>query len=350
MTDVVIAGAGITGATLALALERGGLETVLIDPQPFSVQLAETFDGRASAISFAAFRQWRALGVAERLEAVAQPINQILVTEGRSPGAASGKAGSAFLRFDAREIADRSGGEPLGYLIENRHIRAALAAQIEAMGIEVLSPAEVGAVEQGGVARVTLVDGRELSAALIVGADGRNSRSRREAGIDVTGWSYPQVGVVATVELARDHDGVAYEHFLPSGPFAVLPLTGGRASLVWTESTARARRSRLRGTRCRLARETTIRRLPRRRDAGWTALHLPAWVADGRQTHRTARRPGRRRGHSVHPIAGQGVNMGLKDVAALAEVLTDAARLAKIWVRRWFWSAMRGGAASTIWP
>ena len=326
--DVIIAGAGIPGATLALALEAGGLKTVLIDPQPFAAQVAETFDGRASAISFAAFRQWRALGVAERLEPVAQPINQILVTDGRAAGASSTKAGSAFLRFDAEEIAERSGGEPLGYLIENRHIRAALAAQVEVVGIDVLSPAEVRTVERNGSARVTLADGALLAAPLIVGADGRNSLVRRQSEIDIIGWGYPQVAVVATVELERDHEGVAYEHFLPSGPFAILPLTGRRASLVWTESVAR-------GAALKAARDEIFDLHLRRRFGDFLGVvktvgtrfvyPLSLQMADRLTGPRVALVGDA--GHSVHPIAGQGLNMGLKDVAALAEVLVEAIRL-----------------------
>lgn len=326
--DVVIAGAGIPGATLALALAGGGLKVVLVDPQPFAIQLAETFDGRASAISFAAFRQWRTLGVAERLEAVAQPINQILVTDGRAPGAASGQPGSGFLRFDAEEIADRSGGEPLGYLIENRHIRAALAAQVEAAGIAALAPARVQSVALGGVARVALADGRVLDTPLVVGADGKQSLVRRLAGIDVVGWSYPQVGVVATVELERDHGGVAYEHFLPSGPFAILPLTGRRASLVWTESVER-------GAALHAARDEVFHVHLKRRFGDFLGevkvvgprfvYPLSLQLADKLTAPRVALVGDA--GHAVHPIAGQGLNMGLKDVAALAEVLIDAARL-----------------------
>ncbi len=326
--DVVIAGAGIAGATLALALTKGGLKVTLVDPQPFSLQLAETFDGRASAISFATFRQWRALGVGERLESVAQPIKQILVTDGRSPGAASGRAGSAFLRFDAEEIADRSGGEPLGYLIENRHIRAALAAEVEAGGIEVLAPAAVTAVKRNGAARVVLTDGRELIAPLVVGADGRNSLIRREAGIDVVGWGYPHSAVVATVSLERDHDGVAYEHFLPSGPFAILPLTERRANLVWTEISAR-------GEALRGARDEVFAAVMRRRFGDFLGevktlgprfvYPLSLQLADKLTGPRVALVGDA--GHAVHPIAGQGLNMGLKDVAALAEVLIEAARL-----------------------
>ncbi|HWA62175.1 MAG TPA: FAD-dependent monooxygenase, partial [Caulobacteraceae bacterium] len=125
--DVIIAGAGMAGATLGLALNHAGLKVLLVDPQPFDAQTAPTFDGRASAISFSAFRQWRVLGAGERLAPHAQRIEQILVTDGRTPGAAAPPPLPAALRFDAAEIADRSDGEPLGYLIENRRIRAALA-------------------------------------------------------------------------------------------------------------------------------------------------------------------------------------------------------------------------------
>src|SRR6266481_4168204 len=132
--DVIIAGAGIAGATLALALNRAGLKPVLIDPVVFDAQIAPTFDGRASAIAYAAFRQWRALGVGEALEPHAQRIEQILVTDGQAPGAASRGTGPFFLRFDSAEIADSSDGEPLGYLLENRHIRAALAKAVTDAG------------------------------------------------------------------------------------------------------------------------------------------------------------------------------------------------------------------------
>src|SRR6185369_11669114 len=128
--DVIIAGAGIAGATLALALKQAGLEPILIDPVVFDAQVAPTFDGRASAIAFAAFRQWRALGLEPSLSPHVQRIEQILVTDGHTPGAASGGPTPFYLRFDSAEIADRSDGEPLGYLIENRHIRAGLAAAV----------------------------------------------------------------------------------------------------------------------------------------------------------------------------------------------------------------------------
>ncbi|HEY9236949.1 MAG TPA: FAD-dependent monooxygenase, partial [Phenylobacterium sp.] len=155
--DVIIAGAGMAGATLALALKSGGLEPLLIDPIVFDDQLAPTFDGRASAIAFASFRQWRTLGLAAEIEPYAQRIEQILVTDGFAPGAAAPKPTPFFLQFDSAEIADRSDGEPLGYMMENRRTRAALAAGVGRAKIRVEAPAKVAAVEvETGAAKVRL--------------------------------------------------------------------------------------------------------------------------------------------------------------------------------------------------
>ena len=327
--DVIIAGAGMAGATLALGLARSGLKPVLVDAQPFAAQLAPDFDGRASAIAFSSFRQWRALGLAEDLEPHAERIAEILVTDGRTPGPSAGAPSQAFLRFDAAEISDRVEGEPLGYMIENRRIRAALAAAVRREGVEVLAPARVAGVDftLGGAA-VRLEDGRVLAAPLAVGAEGRASAVAAAAGIRSTGWSYPQTGVVATVRLDQPHGGVAHEYFLPSGPFAILPLTGQRASLVWTESPTRA--EALRTARPEIFHAHLQRRFgdllgrPRLDGPVFTyplSLHLPetltapraALVGDA--------------AHGVHPVAGQGLNLGLKDAAALVQVLVGAVRL-----------------------
>jgi len=327
--DVIVVGAGMAGASLALALNSGGLKCLLIDPQPFDAQLEPTFDGRASAIAFSAFRQWRVIGAGDALEPHAQRIEQILVTDGRSPGAAASRAASPWLRFDSAEIADRHEGEPLGYLIENRHIRAALSQAVIDAGIEVLAPARVERTEASAAsATVTLNDGRRLSAPLVVGVDGRGSKVRSDAGIDTTGWGYGHVGVVATVGLERDHQGVAYEHFLPTGPFAILPLTDRRASLVWTESPER-------GAALKAASPELFHAHLHRRFGdflgGITVLGprftypLSLQLANAMTAPRVALLGDA--AHAVHPIAGQGLNLGLKDVAALAEVLIDALRL-----------------------
>jgi 2-octaprenyl-6-methoxyphenol hydroxylase len=327
--DVIIAGAGMAGATLALALHQAGLKPVLIDPVIFDAQVAPTFDGRASAIAYAAFRQWRALGLADALEPHAQRIEQILVTDGRSPGASAGGPTPFFLRFDSAEIADRSEGEPLGYLLENRHIRAGLGQAVMAAGIEVLAPAKVASAAFGPqAATVTLADGRTLTAPVVVGAEGRGSVVRREAGIGALGWDYPQTGVVATVKLARPHEGVAHEYFLPGGPFAILPLTEDRASLVWTETTARAQA--LKAARPEIFHAHLQRRFGDH--LGEATVQGPVFTYP-LSLQLAERFVGSRvallgdAAHGVHPIAGQGLNLGLKGCAALAEVLTDAARL-----------------------
>lgn len=326
--DIVVAGAGMTGASAALALDAAGFQVALVDPQPFPAQLEPSFDGRASAVAYSSFRMLRVLGLAEALEPHACRIEQILVTDGRSPGAATRPAAAFHLRFAAEEIADRSGGEPLGYLVENRRIRAALASALARSGVDLLTPARVQTLTaEAGSARIGLADGRELRAALVVGAEGRESTVRRLAGIGVTGWRYRQSGVVATVRHARPHGGVAYEHFLPGGPFAILPLTEDRASLVWTEPTVRAEALDAASPQ---AFEAHLRRrfgdflgevsvegprftypLGLQLAERWTASRV---VLLGDAVH------------SIHPIAGQGLNLGLKDAAALAETLADAAR------------------------
>jgi 2-octaprenyl-6-methoxyphenol hydroxylase len=327
--DVIIAGAGLTGATLGLALVSAGIEPVLVDPQPFEAQIAPTFDGRASAIAFSSFRQWRALGLGPALEPHAQRIEQIMVTEGRGAGAAAPRPGGAFLRFDAAEIAERCAGEPLGYMIENRVSRAALAEAVTAAGLRVLAPARVASVVYGpAAAEVTLADGRILRAPLVVGAEGRGSVAREAAGIETMGWSYGQSGVVATVALEHDHQGVAHEYFLPSGPFAILPLTGRRASLVWTESTRR-------GEALRGARDEVFHAHLRRRFGdflGRVEAQGPRFVyplSIQLATRLTAPRLALLgdAAHAIHPLAGQGLNLGLKDAAALAQVLAEALRL-----------------------
>ena len=327
--EVIIVGAGMAGATLGLALASGGIDCLLIDPQPFEAQLEPTFDGRASAIAFSAFRQWRALGAGDLLAPHAQRIEQILVTDGRSPGPAAARPSGVWLRFDSSEIADRNDGEPLGYLIENRRIRSGLSQAVDAAGPRVLAPARVLRTESDASgARVHLRDGRVLAAPLVVGADGRGSQVRSDMGIGVIGWGYGHVGVVATVALEHDHGGVAYEHFLPTGPFAILPLTDRRASLVWTETPEK-------GAALKAARPEVFEAHLRRRFGSFLGrvsvtgprftYPLSLRLADRMTAPRVALLGDA--AHAIHPIAGQGLNLGLKDVAALAEVLVDAARL-----------------------
>jgi len=328
--DVLIVGGGMAGATLALALRSGGLRPVVIERTPLSDQWEPAFDGRASAIAFSTFRQWRSLGVGARLEPHAQRIEQILITDGRRPGAASPRAVSPFvLRFDAAEIADRVEGEPLGYMVENRRTRVALAQTLKDTDIQVLAPAGLERLEiEEGRARVVLADGRALTAPLVVGADGRGSKVREQAGVGVVGWPYGQSGVVATVDLERPHGGVAHEHFLPSGPFAILPLTDNRASLVWTEATAQA--LALMQASPQAFQAYLDRRFGEFLGAATAQPNrfnypLTLELAERMTAPRVALIADA--AHGVHPIAGQGLNLGLKDIAALAQVLVEAARL-----------------------
>ena len=331
--DVVVAGAGMTGATLALGLAQAGMKVAVVEAQPLETRIAPDFDGRSSAVAYANFRQWRALGVTAALEPVAQPIRSILVTDGPAPGAAAGAPGGAFLRFEADEIADRADDEPLGWMVENRHIRAALGQALEAAGVAAFAPAAVaGVTADARAVEAVLSDGRTLAAPLVVGAEGRGSRVREAAGISVTGWDYPQSGLVATVALERPHEGVAHQYFMPGGPLAVLPLTGDRASLVWTE---RRDRAAALAAGPEAAFESHLARrfgeaLGRPRLLGPRFVHpLSLQLAHATTAPRVALAGDA--AHAVHPLAGQGLNMGLKDAAALAEVVADAARLGEDW-------------------
>lgn len=327
--DIIIAGAGLAGAAFALAAAQGGLKVVVVDPQPFENQLAATFDGRSTAIAYSTFRMLDALGMGESLRPHACRMDHILVTDGQRPSASSRPPSPAFIRFDADEIGDRNGGEPLGYMLENRRIRQALAEALPKAGVEMITPASLKKVDvEPGHSRVTLNDGRTLEAPLVVGAEGRGSTVRREAGIQTLGWTYKQSGVVCTVKLGRDHGNVAHEYFLPDGPFAILPLTEQRVSLVWTESTRRAEALKV------CSDEAFHAHLFRRFGEFLDSVEVvgPRFVyplslqlADNLIAPRMAIMGDA--AHGVHPVAGQGLNMGLKDAAALAEVLTEAMRL-----------------------
>ena len=322
--DVLISGGGMVGLPLGLALAQGGLKTVIADAAPPAKVLDPNFDGRVSALAYASVRMLNALGVWERLAPDAQPIREILVTDGKA-----GQPASPFsLHFDSQEV----GAESLGHIAENRHIRAALFRSVEACAnLELMAPATVKSltVEAGGTT-VRLANGEEISAALVIAADGRESPLRAEMGVQIIGWSYPQTGIVATVEHERPHNGVAYEHFLPSGPFAILPMTGNRSSLVWTEAKTKA------PGLLALDEAGFNTELARRFGAhlGATKSTGPRWSYP--LSFHLARDFVKPRfalagdcAHGIHPIAGQGLNLGLKDAAALAEVLLDAARLGR---------------------
>ena len=234
-TDVAIAGGGMVGLTLALALSQAGMKVASADPMMPAQLLDERFDGRVSALAFASVRMLRTLGLWDALAPDAQPINDIVVSDGEL----GGKPSPFSLHFDHREI-----GEVLGYIVENRHIRRALLQATHARaGLVFLPGLAVNALAIGeGAATMSLSNGQTIESPLAVAAEGRESALREAQGIRSVAWDYPQIGIVVTVEHERSHNGVAYEHFLPAGPFAILPMTGNRASLVWTEETNEARR------------------------------------------------------------------------------------------------------------
>ncbi len=326
--DVVIVGGGMAGATLALALDQAGITPVVIDSTPLDTRLAPEFDGRAFAIAYACMRHWHKLGVGEALAAHAQPIEDILVTDGRMT-ATGVRPGPWHLRFLAAETTDHGDGtdtEALGYMLEARHIRAVLSQALVDRGIETLAPVHPAHLEtkpQG--VTVTLDDGRTVSAQLIVGADGARSWVRQAAEIETSGWDYHQDALVLTVGFERPHKGVAHEVFLPGGPFAILPLTGGRANIVWTEP-----RKTATGLMA-LPHAAFVAAFARRfgDHLGKVELLTPVWrypLRLQRALHATAPRLALvgDAAHVIHPLAGQGLNLGLKDVAALAETLAEA--------------------------
>jgi len=327
--DAAVIGGGMGGLAAALALESAGLSVAIIDALPVEARTDEAFDGRASAIAYASWRMFEALGVADRMRGDAQRIEQILVTDGSAAdGLRRGGPAPFFLRFDQAEI-NGEGGEPLGYMLENRRLRQALIAELQARPrIAARAPAKVvGAARGAEGARVALDDGSEIACALIVGADGRNSLMRRLAGIRAHGWTYRQTAVVATARLERPHGGVAHEYFLPSGPFAMLPLTDDRYSLVWTE------RPRAAGALMALEADAFAEEMQRRFGdvVGRATPEGPRWSyplgVQGAETYFAPRLAlVGDAAHAIHPIAGQGFNLGLRDVAALAEILAETRR------------------------
>jgi len=321
-TDVAIVGGSMVGLTLALALAQAGLKSIIIDPLPESAQTDTKFDGRVCALAFATCRMYQALGVWEAMAPNAQAINDIMVTDGTVKGGAS----PFFLHYDHRELGDNA----LGHILENRFNRLALFEAVKANDlITLISPAKsVSITRSASGAEVLLDTGQTIKARLVAGCDGRGSQTRKSAGIKTVSWTYKQSGIVTTVEHERPHKGIAQEYFLPSGPFAILPMTGNRASLVWTE------RSDLVEAMMALDEDAFNVEIAAR-----FGDYLGAVKAVGPRFSyplglQLAREYISERlvlvgdaAHGVHPIAGQGLNMGLRDVAALADVLAEGRSL-----------------------
>jgi 2-octaprenyl-6-methoxyphenol hydroxylase len=318
-SEIAIVGGGMVGSTLALALARSGLSVSLIDSEKPDVALAPAFDGRASAIAAGAQHVLATLGAWPGMASHAAPILDIRVTDGDSP---------LFLHYDHRALGD----EPLGFIVENRWIRHGLLNAVRAEpGIKHLAPMRIRpgsmSVDGHGV-RLDLADGGAVRAQLVIAADGRDSALRRQAGIAVTGWRYGQSAIVCTIAHEKPHRGVAHERFLPSGPFAILPLSGNRSSIVWTER-AELVPAILAQEEAAFLSELSVR---------FGDIYGALSVEGPRFSYPLALQLAERytaprmvlvgdAAHLIHPIAGQGLNLGLRDVAALAEILVDARRL-----------------------
>ena len=318
--SIVIGGGAFAGLALALALRQGlGAEIPVIVADP-ALSTRPSRDSRATAIVAACRRLFDAIGVWSQVADGAQPILDMLVTDSKLEDATR----PAFLTF-AGQVEP---GEPFAHMVENRHLIDALVDRAEAEGVDLRATAVTDFMTKPDGIEVTLSDGTSIEANLLVAADGARSRLRERAGIATHGWEYDQSGIVVTVGHERDHHGRAEEHFLPAGPFAILPLKGNRSSLVWTEKRDEA--ARIVG----LSDEEFHDELERRFGLHLgeiKALDKPRAFPLGYFVARSF--IGERlaligdAAHVIHPIAGQGLNMGLKDVAALAEVVVDAARL-----------------------
>ena len=324
--DIIVIGAALNGLAAALAL--GGahvkrpLDVVVVDvkdPRAFSTN---AFDGRASAITAAARRMFESLGIWHKVAQHAEAMTEIIVTDSAVPGGAR----PVLLQFGEDDMT----GGPSSHMIENRFLYGAM---LEAAQASPHIHFHVGqAVEhyhfKPGLAAVTLADGGALRAPLIVAADGRNSPAREAAGIRLVGWPYDQMGLVATVEHELPHNGRAEEHFTPSGPFAILPLPGNRSSLVWSERTEAAQRM------LALPMEDFEQELKLRFGShlgevklisGRHGYPLAMYLAETFTAPRLALVGDA--AHVLHPLAGLGFNLGLRDVAALADCIHDAAAL-----------------------
>jgi len=317
--DAIIFGGGLIGPALAAALDSSGLSAIVVDPADPAPRAQSGFDGRTSAVSSSSMRMLETIGVADHLAERGCPIWRIAVADGLKPGG---------LHFDPDD------DEPLGFMHENRHLRAALQARAEAgKNIWLLWKSNVTNVDRGdhGVV-VSLEDGRKLSAPLLVAADGRNSKTREAAGINIARWQYDHQAIVSILRHEQAHEHVAYEIFYPTGPFALLPMNddahGHRSAIVWSVQNEDA--------------------------AGWLSLSDEDFAAEAEAAmgsflgkiemlaprssyplgfHHAAEITAKRlaligdSAHAIHPIAGQGLNLGFRDVAALAEVLVEGARL-----------------------
>ena len=320
--DILIAGGGLNGPALALALAQGGLRVTVIDARPAPARAEAGFDGRAFALAIASKRLLQVIGIWPAVEGKSQPILKIKASDGH----AGQGAAPFFLAFDSPEIEEGS----MGFMLEDRFLYAAFLDAMRAEPkITLLSGETVLAQEvtAEGVT-VALASGRGVAGRLLIGCDGRGSGVAARAGIRRQGWGYGQTALVTAIHHEKDHEGTAHQFFMPAGPLAILPLPGGHhSSIVWSETDAAAE---------------AIQALD---DAGYLAALRPRFgnflgeiaLAGARFTYPLSLSLAERfiaprvalagdAAHGVHPIAGQGLNLGLRDVGALAEVLITSAR------------------------
>jgi len=316
--ELLIAGGGLTGLLLGVACGGAGLAVAVVDRQEPAATLGEQFDGRSSAIAYGSRKVLDGLGLWAGLAADAEPILEIRVADDNSP---------LFLHYDHRELRTDT---PLGYIVENQVLRRALIERVRSTpNLVLLAPLEVRSVLTSPyAAAVALSDGRQIGARLVAAADGWRSPLRRATGIRSVEKRYSQTGIVTTVRHQRPHRGVAVEHFLPAGPFAILPMTGDRSSIVWTERAELAPRL-MKLPDAAFAEELAARFgdfLGAVEPVGprW-AYPLALLLAERYVAPRLALVG--EAAHMIHPIAGQGLNLGIRDVAALAELVIDARRL-----------------------
>lgn len=314
-TDIVIVGGGLNGPALALGLAQIGLRTTVIDTLPAPTRKLRDFDGRSYALALASMRLLRGIDVWDDVRDHTQPMLEIKVTDGRA-----GEGPSPWmLHFDHAEIEEG----PMGYMCEDRYLRQALLAAMDGNERITQLNGETVVTQDGGT--VTLASGKTVKAKLIIGADGRTSGTAQRAGIKRTGWGYGQTAIVCAVGHEKPNGGIAHQFFMPSGPLAILPLTGDRCSIVWSETDARAAEIMamndddfLDALRPAFGSFLGELSLTGKRFSYPLSLTLAnRFIADCVALIGDA-------AHGVHPIAGQGLNAGLRDVAALVDVLSDA--------------------------
>lgn len=316
-TDIIIAGGGLVGNALAIALAQGGIAVTVIDPLPREQQVAAAFDGRTSAISAGSVRILSKIGAWQHIEPQAQPIHDIRVCEQDKPG---------FVHYSDRDV----GGTPFGYIVENNILRRGLFAALEATpGITLISPNKVkGFTKNEADITAHLEDGSDITGALLIAADGRFSGLRKQAGMSHRIIQYGQTAIVCVVEHELPHHGLALEKFYPVGPFAMLPLTGNRSGVVWTESTEDAPKY------VALSDAEFDAELQRRIGDPATAVWGKVKSVGKRFSYPLALMRADEfiaprfvlvgdAAHGIHPIAGQGVNLGYRDVAALSQLLIE---------------------------